>query len=200
MRRMATSITLLLAAMLLLSAPAVGAGLDHNFRAHHSGREEVPLNESRATGQAIFKLDRAGATLDYKLIVANIENVTQAHIHLAPAGANGGMLAWLYPDRPPAQLIPGWSNGVLATGAITADDLVGGLAGAEMRDLVAAMQSGCAYVNVHTSQFPDGEMRGQIADHPDVTAGRFVAYGVAQGRVWRETRPQVARRAGVGRS
>ena len=38
-----------------------------------------------------------------------------AHIHLAPTpGANGGIVVWLYPSGPPASLIPGRSDGVLA--------------------------------------------------------------------------------------
>lgn len=163
MRRPIASITLLVTALLLLSAPAtLGAGPGHNFRAHLSGGEEVPANDSAATGQAIFKLDRTSEVINYRIIVANIENVTQAHIHLAPAGSNGGVVVWLYPDGPPAQLIPGRSDGVLATGTITAADLVGGLAGLDLSDLVEAMRTGNAYVNVHTSQFPGGEIRDQI--------------------------------------
>jgi hypothetical protein len=85
-----------------------------------------------------------------------------AHIHLAPAGANGSVVAWLYPSSPPAQLIPGRSNGILAEGVITAANLIGPLAGGSMEDLLEAMQAGNTYVNVHTVQFPGGEIRGQI--------------------------------------
>jgi hypothetical protein len=55
----------------------------HNFRTHMSGREEVPAAATRAQGQATFKLSKDGTELSYKLIVANIENVSMAHIHLA---------------------------------------------------------------------------------------------------------------------
>jgi hypothetical protein len=132
------------------------------FRAVLSGGEEVPANDSRARGVAIFHLSADGESLSYRLNVANIENVTQAHIHLAPAGANGPVVAWLYPAAPPAQVIEGRSNGPLATGTITSDDLVGPLAGAELDDLIEELIAGNAYVNVHTSQFPPGEVRGQI--------------------------------------
>lgn len=47
------------------------------FRTHLSGDEEVPARPTRAQGQAIFTLNDDG-TLGYRLIVANIENVTQA--------------------------------------------------------------------------------------------------------------------------
>jgi hypothetical protein len=81
-----------------------------NFRAHLSGDQEVPANNSRATGQAVFQLSKDGAELSYKLIVANILNVRMAHIHLAPAGANGGVVAWLYPPLP----LPSQSRGAPA--------------------------------------------------------------------------------------
>jgi hypothetical protein len=138
------------------------AGTPHNFRTHASGGEEVPPNDSRAQGQAIFQLSKDGTAIDYKLIVANIENVTQSHIHLGPAGVNGPVIVWLYPSAPPAQLIPGRSQGVLAEGTITDASLVGLLAGGTLEDLLDEMRAGNTYVNVHTSQFPPGEVRGQI--------------------------------------
>jgi hypothetical protein len=134
-----------------------------NLRAHLSSDQEVPVNDSRATGQAIFQLRNGGAELHYKLIVANIENVVMAHIHVAPAGVNGPVVLWLYPEGPPPQLIPGRFNGVLAQGTVTSNDLVGPLAGMELSDLAALMLAGETYVNVHTQQYPGGEIRGQIS-------------------------------------
>lgn len=161
MRRSLTlRLVLALAILALIPAPAAAAG--HRFVAPMSGGEEVPPNDSRGTGVATFKLSADGTELSYRLIVANIENVTQAHIHLAPAGANGGVVVWLYPGGPPATLIPGRSDGVLMTGTITAANLVGSLAGATLDDLLTHMRAGGAYVNVHTSLLPGGEIRGQI--------------------------------------
>lgn len=135
---------------------------NRNFRTHLSGGEEVPPVMTRAQGQAIFQLSKDGTELSYKLIVSNIENVTMAHIHLAPAGVNGPVVAWLYPDGPPPQLIAGRFSGVLAEGTITAANLVGPLLEASLDDLIEAMRAGDTYVNVHTSQYPPGEVRGQI--------------------------------------
>lgn len=133
-----------------------------HYQAHATGAAEVPANDSRAQGVALLRLSADGSALHYRLIVANIENVLMAHIHLAPAGANGAVVAWLYPSAPPPSLIPGRTQGTLAEGTITAASLVGPLAGASLADLVAAIESGGAYVNVHTSQFPGGEIRGQL--------------------------------------
>ena len=129
-----------------------------------SGAEEVPAVDTNARGVAVFK--RTGEDeLTFFLNVANIENVSMSHIHLAPAGQNGGVVVWLYPSAPPAQLIPGRSDGPLASGTITSANLVGALAGMTVQDLVDHIVAGNAYVNVHTSQFPGGEIRGQIAHH-----------------------------------
>ena len=133
-----------------------------NFRAHLSGDQEVPPVETNATGQATFQLSRDGESLSYRLIVANIENVRMAHIHRAPAGANGPVVAWLYPSGPPPVTIPGRTDGILAEGEITAGDLVGSLNGADLSDLIDLIASGETYVNVHTTQFGGGEIRGQI--------------------------------------
>lgn len=144
-----------------LTAPVFDVHADQ-FMTHATGDEEVPARDTRAQGQAVFRLSADGETLSYKLIVANIENVLQSHIHLAPAGQNGGIVVWLYPDAPPAQLIPGRTQGTLAEGEITADDLVNALAGQDLDALLTEIRAGNAYVNVHTSQFPPGEIRGQL--------------------------------------
>jgi hypothetical protein len=146
----------------MLEGAAGGAHAPAMFHAHATGDQEVPPNDSRARGQATFRLENAGTELHYRLIVSNIENVSMAHIHLAPAGVNGPVGVWLYPGAPPPQLIAGRVNGVLAEGVITADNFVGPLAGLSMADLVEIMQAGGAYVNVHTSQYPGGEVRGLI--------------------------------------
>jgi hypothetical protein len=144
-----------------LTAPVFAVRGDQ-FMTHATGAEEVPANDSDGQGQAVFRLSDDGMTLSYKLIVANIENVTQSHIHLAPAGSNGGIVVWLYPSAPPALLIPGRTQGALAEGEITSADLVGALAGADLDALLSEIRAGNAYVNVHTSQLPGGEIRGQL--------------------------------------
>lgn len=137
-------------------------GSKANFRAHLTGDAEVPPVETKATGQAVFRLNKDGDELFYKLIVANIEDVAQAHIHRAPAGQNGPVVAWLYPSSPPPVPIPGRTDGVLAEGTITDADLVGPLEGGSLADLIDAIRAGNTYVNVHTAEHPSGEIRGQI--------------------------------------
>lgn len=135
---------------------------EKNFRAHLNGRQEVPAVETRAQGQIKLQVDSDGESIRFKLIVANIEDVRMAHLHMAPAGQNGGVVVWLYPAGPPPQLIPGRFQGVLAEGEITEADLVGALAGQPLTALIDAMAAGNVYANVHTVANPGGEVRGQV--------------------------------------
>jgi hypothetical protein len=175
-----------------LRAPlfVVGGQQDFNLGTHLVGDEEVftPASpgdptpaDSRAQGQAIFRVSADGGTVDFQLIASNIENVFMAHIHCAPSGVNGPIVMWLYPvigpTGAPAAPGAGRQDGVLASGSFSptgvvcpASDLV-----PEM-PLLDAMRAGLTYVNVHTNDgvlppntgpgdFPGGEIRGQL-DHP----------------------------------
>jgi hypothetical protein len=141
---------------------AAVAGLNRNWSTHAKGSLEVPARDTDAQAQAIFHLSKDGTELRYKVIASNIENVLQSHIHLGGPGVNGPIVLWLYPSAPPAQLIPGRSDGVLNEGTATAANLMGPLSGQPLSALVDALNAGNAYVNVHTTQFPPGEVRGDI--------------------------------------
>jgi hypothetical protein len=53
-------------------------------------------------------------------------------------------------------------TGQLAEGHITPANFVGPLQGKQLDDLIALMQNETAYVNVHTEQNPQGEIRGTV--------------------------------------
>lgn len=152
--------TLVIAVALVATTWTVAAAPPEqsNFVAPLSGDEEVPSVETDARGLARFQLASDGASIGYRLTVANIDNVTQSHIHMAPEGVNGPVVAFLF--GPSAG--DGRVDGVLATGNITADDLVGPLAGQPLSALLDAMRAGNTYVNVHTLAHPAGEVRGRI--------------------------------------
>ena len=155
---------------LYIAALGTAGAQPTTFVAHLDGSQEVPARDTPAVGQAIFQLNADGTELRYRLIASNIENVTAAHIHLAPAGVNGGIVAFLFGGVAAGG---GRTDGVLATGTITSASLIGTLAGASLATLVSAMRDGIAYANVHTNDgvaptntgpgdFPGGEIRGQI--------------------------------------
>ncbi|MBP1155373.1 MULTISPECIES: CHRD domain-containing protein [unclassified Paenibacillus] len=128
------------------------------FRAFLTGREEVPPVRTAAFGNAIFRLSRDGRRLKFVLIVNNISRVTQAHIHLGRRGQNGPIVAFLFGRSKFGISV---RRGVVK-GTLTMADLVGPLQGKTIRDLVNEIRQGNAYVNVHTIQNPNGEIRGQM--------------------------------------
>jgi hypothetical protein len=169
-RLTALRLSLALLVLAFAAGPAAGAA-NRNFVAPLNPGEEVadPAVESSATGVAKFQLSADGTELSFRLIVANIENVLMAHIHCGPPGVNGPVAVWLYPDGPPPSLIPGRFQGTLATGTVTDADVVtlpdspacpGGVS--TLDDVLEKMRTGGAYVNVHTTQYPGGEIRGAV--------------------------------------
>jgi len=152
------------------TAAHAGVDVPHNHRTHLTGAEEVPVRDTRAQGQAVFQISPDGSQVSYRLIASNIENVTQAHIHCGPAGVNGPVVVWLYPN--PSSTAPvagdGRHDGVLAANTFdsshvrptTNPNCPGGVA--TLEDVLDRIRSGNAYVNVHTTRFPPGEIRGQL--------------------------------------
>jgi hypothetical protein len=145
-----------------LAAPVGAEGGGRVYKTHLVG--ELDGTDSAGQGQAVFWVAKDGDSIDFRLLAANIENITMAHIHLAATpGGNGGIVVWLYPSGPPPSLIPGRFQGLLASGSFGAANLTGALAGQSLDALVAALADGRAYVNVHTTAHPAGEIRGNFA-------------------------------------
>lgn len=157
------SLRSLMALLGLLTGFAVFAGAQaHTFTATLSGQHQTPAVTTAAHGTATFHLTRNGKALSYTLRVVNLDNATMAHIHIGAEGQSGPVAVWLYPSHPPQKVKHGKFTGVLARGTITAANLMGPLKGQTIADLVAQIKAGSAYVNVHTTAHPDGEIRGQI--------------------------------------
>jgi hypothetical protein len=124
------------------------------FQAQLAGPNEVPPRSSGGSGAAGFTLD--GNTVHYSLEVNGLGGITQSHIHVAAVGVNGPVKVFLF--KPTGGPTTSLNYGVLAQGSFTASDLIG----ISFDDLLSAMKSGNAYVNVHTTVYPGGEIRGQI--------------------------------------
>lgn len=128
------------------------------FRAFLKGRNKVPPVRTVSTGNATFQLNRTGDKIFFRLVIRNINKVTQAHIHLGRKGVNGPVVAFLFG---PSKFGVSVRRGIIR-GTLRQSDLVGPLNGKTIRDLVREFEKGNAYVNVHTIQHPDREIRGQV--------------------------------------
>jgi hypothetical protein len=146
------------------------------FRSVLSGFNEVgSLNAetgailSEGTGTLELKLDRNSQTLTFTLKYQNLSAaVTQAHIHFGKVHTPGGVMVFFCSNLPtaPAGTQPCPANGGTVTGTLTAANVLA-VAGQNVPagnfDAIAdALLTDTAYVNVHTMNFPAGEIRGQI--------------------------------------
>lgn len=124
----------------------------------------MPSVRTLATGTAIFQLSTDGRSLRFKIAVRNISNVTQAHIHLGRRGVNGPVVSFLFgPSKFGISVRRGIIRGVLKQA-----DLVGPLMGMTLLNLITELKKANVYVNVHTIQHPNGEIRGQLVTVPKV--------------------------------
>jgi hypothetical protein len=128
-----------------------------------TGAAEVPPVQTNASGFSELGVMDGGNSMEYDIIAINIDKVTQAHIHQGTSSEAGPVVATLFNASTPT----GPTTGELTDGFITSANLEGPLQGKQLSDLIALMQNGQAYVNVHTEQNPDGEIRGTIAADTD---------------------------------
>ena len=167
----------LLVAVFLAAAVALSpARLDAavlTWNATLSGAQEIPANVSTATGSGTVQYDTVANTLAIDVDWSGLTgDGIQAHIHccvVTPPGNVGIALdLWLLsdPSRPPTGTYSAFydldvDNPFRAT-FVTAN---GGTTASAFAALMAAMDAGDgrAYFNIHTVEFPGGEIRGNIA-------------------------------------
>jgi hypothetical protein len=140
-----------LAALLALVAlPATARATQFNFNVSIDGTQAG--TGSPGTGSATLVLDDVANTIAVDLSFSGLLSATtDAHIHCcSPPGMNSPVII---PFNPPFPL--GVTSGTLNhTFNITAAQ-------------VLQVESGGAYINIHTGTFPAGEIRGQIEAIPE---------------------------------
>lgn len=129
------------------------------FEAALTGAQEVPPVTTSAIGLARLSLDPTSTVLRSRLVVRLISGLREGHIHLGRPGQNGPVVAFLYGPSAPMNF---GAVSELPEAVVTAASLTGPLAGRPLSDLVREMLAGNTYVNLHTVQNPNGEIRGQI--------------------------------------
>jgi hypothetical protein len=174
MRRKRLIQSVLATALVALSASYVQA---QNFSGRFSGFDEVGgigagqtgAIYSGGTGSLALKLDKKAGTLDYTLDYSGLGSpVTQAHIHFGKVHVGGGIMVFLCTNlgNGPAGTPACPANGGTVSGTLDAADVVGpapqNIVPGNFQGVVDALKSNTAYGNIHTTQFPAGEMRAQI--------------------------------------
>ncbi len=169
-----------------LSSSALAAGMHHDhghkLKAELSGGQQVRtaqiLDANSATvtipiqgpvttgahGKAHFMLSHDKTMLHYKIKAMGFgSTLFMAHIHLGPKGGNGPVMLWLYGNNPNFPRNDGPFTGSIS-GVLTETDLAlnPDLGINSFADAVANIMNGNAYVNLHTTANPQGDIRGQI--------------------------------------
>ena len=162
----------ILAAAIVLTSSLLAAGSAEavtKFKTSPVAREEVPAIHSLGAGTFNATLNDANTQLDWQLTFDKLAgNVTQAHIHFAQAGVNGGIMVFLCTNlgNGPVGTQTCPSAGGTISGDLTAADVVGptaqGMAVGNFSPVVRALKQGVTYVNVHSDKYPGGEIRGQL--------------------------------------
>jgi hypothetical protein len=109
-------------------------------------------------------------TLQYTLTYSGLSSaVTQSHIHFGKEHVAGGIMVYFCSNlaNPPAgtPVCPSQPGGTVM-GTLNASSVIGPIAQhvsvGDFNALVQALVSNTAYGNIHTTNFPGGEIRGQI--------------------------------------
>ena len=151
--------------LLALLLPPSVALAQSNFQANLAGSNEVPAISTSGVGAFSARVDKDETAIAFELSFGNLSSaVAVAHIHFGQHDVNGGVSAFLCGGGgQPA--CPAATEGQVS-GVITAANVTGpaaqGISPGEFAELVHAIRSGDAYVNVHTATFGSGEIRGQI--------------------------------------
>jgi len=118
------------------------------------GRQQVPPVASSGSGFLSLTMNNDQTEMTFTLSVTGLNNVTMAHIHPGEPGVNGPIMI-------PFSEVPFASP---LSGTLTeADFIPPGLPGfLTFTETVDSILGGFTYANVHTLQFPNGEIRGQI--------------------------------------
>jgi hypothetical protein len=165
--------------LIVLCSCAATAAFDddaNTFKATLRGINETPGPvATQASGSFSATLSSDETTLSYKVTYANLNaQVTQSHIHFGLSKETGGIMIWLCQTAavpapatdPGVPTCPDTTSGTVS-GTATAANVVGpnsqGVTpGADFAKAVKAMREGAAYVNVHSTRSPGGEIRGPV--------------------------------------
>jgi hypothetical protein len=117
-------------------------------------KQANPVNSS-ATGLATLTL-RGNDSLDFTVMASNLTTAAIAsHIHVGSPAVSGPIVNGF-------KINDGVTTGTVASGTVVLSKLVAGASQVTGDSLRVLLNNGNAYVNVHTSTYTGGEIRGQV--------------------------------------
>jgi hypothetical protein len=172
-RRLQLTALVAVISVLGVVAAAVATGGGRSVKEQLSGYQETPLPIS-TTGSGDFdgQISRVDREIRYTLSYRDLEgSVLQAHIHFGhELGAAGGISVFLCTNlgNGPAGTQPCPAPPATISGTLREADVIGpagqGIEPGAFDELLDAIDAGATYVNVHSTKWPGGEIRAQLAD------------------------------------
>jgi CHRD domain-containing protein len=146
------------------------------YAAQLRGANENPANSSTAFGSSLVTLDPNNSTIAFEVSTSGIAAPSASHIHRGAAGTNGPVIINFATGPTGFQagrVTGGGAISALQSSSFLASDLTG---------LSSASTANGFYVNVHSTAFPGGEIRGQLvpAQELDVPVAGHVTNGIGQ--------------------
>lgn len=162
-------IPLLLLLSLFFLAEAHRLGGDHDgdedenddkmeFEALGLGKFEVPPVASDTKAELELEVNKKLTKIKYELEVENGTGIIFAHLHCAPVGENGPVVAFVFGPVPEGVNV----DGDLSKGTITDADIRPTACGSTVAEVVHSIKAGNVYLNVHSLANRSGEVRGQV--------------------------------------
>lgn len=173
MPRKLFSVTIATLALALIVVPLIIAqnGKPVNFRAELNGKNEVPPVATEGAGRFQGTVNSDDTEIAWQLEFSGLSGpASQAHIHFGHRDSTGGIVYWICgsasnPGPAGTPSCPAVGSGNL-TGFVRAATIAAlpaqGVFGGDFAKVLDAVRGGRAYVNIHTSQSPGGEIRGQL--------------------------------------
>ena len=161
---------LMLAATICISVPAFGDDDGNTFRAKLIGFNETPSTlNSPGSGSFQATINTSAQTITYTLTFSGLTSAaTQSHVHFGAPATTGGVMFFLCSNlgNGPAGTPACPASGGTVTRTIAAAEVIGpsaqNVTAGDFAAAVKIIRSGVGYANVHSANFPGGEIRGQV--------------------------------------
>ena len=174
----------------VVSVPA--AAVPISYSALLSGPNESPANASPGTGSALVTIDAAAHTMNVQVSFQGLTSGnTASHIHVINGPADANTSDTLGPVATTTPTFAGFPTGTTSGSYLNTLDMTlsnsyqasflsaaGSIAAAEAA-LFSGITDGRAYLNIHTGNFPGGEIRGFLQPVPEPATLLLMGAGVA---------------------